>query len=154
MSSWYHTYVSFVCIRLCALIDITWNIFHIVPSWFFVLVSGLKRHYVVVYLLHYLYFLMYRLKLNTPYFLLATGSYWSISTCTNYHLVFLVLAIMYLMKNSLSFDCSISHLKLIKSLWPPYIILLGFMRVLNTNPSCSWSSRLSLSLLLSSLDPE
>ena len=107
MSSWYHTYFWLFCQMLCTLLDITGNIFSSVQSWLLVLISGQKRHFIVGYLLQSSYCLMYHRQWYTPLFLIETGSYWSISTCTKYHLAWVDPSDMCLMKTSypLIFQC-------------------------------------------------
>ena len=153
MSYWYHTYFLLFCRRLCALLGITGNIFTSIPSWFFVIISGQKRHSVVGYFLQSSYCLLYHWQQYTPYFLMSTRYNWSISNCTKYHLACFDPAAMWLMKNILSFELSFSILGCLSALWSPHLILLGFLRVTNIASSCSWSSGLYWYFLPLLLDP-
>ena len=99
-SSWYHTYVSLFCERLCTLLGLTGNMFPSVPSWLFFLVSGQKRHYIVGSLFQSSYCMMYHWQRYTPYFLISNGSKWYIFACTYYHLDCVDPSSMCLIKNS------------------------------------------------------
>ena len=99
------------------------------------------------------YCMTYHWKIYTPYFLMETGSYCSIYTCTKDHLVWFGPADTCLMKKSLSIDISMSLLRWLNYIWSSCLRILGFLSETNTTFSCSWSSGLSWYLLSLSLDP-